>query len=112
MRLYRIGRGFRLFDFARFSQYTSSMARSGVSTFDLLGDLPSGQRTLMRLFLRRVQMTASELEAALAELPEEKRLSREESRAALEALLDQGWVRKTEQNGQVTYSVQQQSTSR
>lgn len=45
----------------------------GVSTFDLLGDMPSAQRTLMRLFLRRIEMNLTKLEAAVAELPEEAR---------------------------------------
>ncbi len=88
------------------------MGRPGISTFDLLGDLPGGQRTLMRLFLRRVQMTAPELDAALAGLPEEKRLTREEFRLALAALLDQGWINKQERDGQVIYTVQQQSAGR
>ena len=66
----------------------------------------------MRLFLRRVQMSASELDAAIAELPVEKRLSANDLQTALAALLDQGWLRKLEQNGQVTYTVQQLSNSR
>ena len=83
----------------------------GLSTFDLLGNLPAGQRTLMRLFLRRVRMSEAELNSAITELPEEKRLNREELRDALAALLTQGWIKQGEQNGQVIYTVQQQSTS-
>jgi hypothetical protein len=80
-----------------------------MSTFDLLGDLPSGQRTLMRIFLRRVQMSLSELDAAVAELPVEKRLTSDELRATLVILLEQGWLRQEEQNGQTVYTVQQAS---
>jgi hypothetical protein len=82
----------------------------GVSTFDLLGDMPSAQRTLMRLFLRRVQMNMAELESALAELPEDRRLSRDDLREALSALLEKSWIRKVEQNGETHYTVQQQSS--
>jgi hypothetical protein len=82
----------------------------GVSTFDLLGDMPSAQRTLMRLFLRRVQMNMAELESAMAELPEDRRLSRDDLREALSALLEKSWIRKVEQNGETHYTVQQQST--
>lgn len=82
----------------------------GVSTFDLLGDMPSAQRTLMRLFLRRVQMDEAELEAAVTELPEERRLSRDEIHDSLAVLLEKGWVRKVEQEGKTLYTVQQQSS--
>jgi len=84
----------------------------GLSTFDLLGDLPAAQRTLMRLFLKRIRMSADELDAAVAELPEEKRMTVEEFREALAALLNQGWIKQGEQNGRVTYTIQQLSTSR
>ena len=84
----------------------------GLSTFDLLGDLPAAQRTLMRLFLRRVTMSEAELTLEVAELPEEKRLRGEEIREALVALVLQGWIKMEEKNGQAVYTVQQQSTKR
>ena len=82
----------------------------GVSTFDLLGDMPSAQRTLMRLFLRRIEMNLTELEAAVAELPEERRLSRDEIHESLAVLLEKGWIRKVEQDGKERYTVQQLSS--
>lgn len=82
---------------------------SGISTFDLLGDMPPAQRTLMRLFLRQVEMTMAELEAAVAKLPEERRLSKDEILETLAVLLDKGWVRKVEQDGREQYTVQQLS---
>ena len=84
----------------------------GLSAFDLLGDLPAAQRTLMRLFLRRVTMSAAELNMEVAELPEEKRLRGEDIREALAALVMQGWIKMEEKNGQAVYTVQQQSTKR
>jgi hypothetical protein len=88
------------------------MGHSGLSTFDLLGDIPASQRTLMRLFLRRIEMSAAELEQAVAELPEEKRMKGEELEEALAVLLNQGWLVHLEQNGQKVYSVKQQGSSR
>ncbi|RJP53727.1 MAG: hypothetical protein C4583_04140 [Anaerolineaceae bacterium] len=72
--------------------------------------MPASQRTLMRLFLRRVEMDLTELEAAVAELPEERRLSRDEIHDTLTILLEKGWVRKVEQDGGERYTVQQQSS--
>ena len=78
---------------------------SGVSTFDLLGDMPSAQRTLMRLFLRHITMSMTDLASRVGELPEEKRLSKEQIEDALAFLLKQGWVRKMEQNGTLLKTV-------
>ncbi|MEW5940986.1 MAG: hypothetical protein AB1750_15065 [Chloroflexota bacterium] len=83
------------------------MSSSGVSSFDLLGDIPSPQRALMRIFLRQVRMTAPEVEAAVANLPEEKRLNEDQLKEALAALVERGWLKRTEENGQVTYQIQQ-----
>jgi predicted transcriptional regulator of viral defense system len=80
---------------------------SGLSSFDLLGDIPASQRTLMRLFLRRVRLTAEELDVAVTELPEEKRLTPDALRESMVALTERGWVKRAEENGQVVYSVQQ-----
>lgn len=64
----------------------------------------------MRLFLRRIEMNLTELEAAVAELPEERRLSRDEIHESLAVLLEKGWVRKVEQDGKERYTVQQLSS--
>jgi hypothetical protein len=84
----------------------------GISTFDLLGDIPAAQRTLMRIFLRRVSANEAELLQEIAELPEPKRLTLDEMRAALHDLLQQSWIRIENQDGQTIYTVQQQSTKR
>jgi len=81
-----------------------------MSTFDLLGDLPASQRTLMRLFLRRVQLSASDLDTAIAELPPEKRLTPDDLQATVAQLLAQGWLRQQERDGQIVYTVQQSNT--
>ena len=79
----------------------------GLSSFDLLGDMPAPQRVLMRLFLRQVRMSATDLNAAVANLPPEKQMTPEQQQEALAALMGRGWLKQMEENGQVVYSVQQ-----
>jgi len=62
----------------------------------------------MRLFLRHIKMTLTDLESRVGELPEEKRLSKEQIDESLAFLIKQGWVRKVEQNETELYTVQQQ----
>jgi hypothetical protein len=64
----------------------------------------------MKLFLRRIRLTPAELDTAVEELPEEKRISREELNEAMNALLELGWLKKVENDGQVLYTVQQITT--
>ena len=85
------------------------MARSGLSTFDLLGDMPSGNRTLMRLFLRNVEMSMEQLREAIADLPEDRQLTEDQLKESIDSLLEQGWIGQTEKDGRTVYSVQQQS---
>jgi len=79
----------------------------GVSSFDLLGDMPSTQRALMRIFLRQVRLSAADLDKAVANLPPEKQMTPEQAREALAALIERGWLKETNENGQVIYSVNQ-----
>lgn len=82
----------------------------GLSSFDLLGDIPPSHKTLMKLFLRRVQLSAADLETAVAQLPPEKAISQEDLRTAVAALLQQGWLKKSDQNGTIIYSIKQITT--
>jgi hypothetical protein len=82
----------------------------GLSSFDLLGDIPPSHKTLMKLFLRRVQLSAADLETAVAELPPEKAISKEDLRVAIAALVQQGWLKQSEQNGKIIYSIKQITT--
>ena len=82
----------------------------GLSSFDLLGTIPSTHKTVMKIFLRRIQVSAAELDAAVAELPEEKRMTKEQLSEALTALLELKWIKLVEKNGQMVYSVQQITT--
>ena len=82
----------------------------GLSSFDLLGDIPASHKTLMKIFLRRVQLTATELDTAVSELPPEKSITKEELNAAVDALVKQGWLKMKEQNGKIIYSIKQITT--
>jgi len=83
----------------------------GVSTFDLLGDMPSPQRTLVRLFLRHIKMSLTDLESKVGELPDDKRLTKEQIQDALQALTALGWIKRMDGSGEV-YSLQQIPSSR
>lgn len=79
----------------------------GLSSFDLLGNVPPTHKTVMKIFLRRIQVSMMELEAAVTELPEEKRMTKEQLSEALTSLLALGWIKQVEKNGQMVYTVQQ-----
>ena len=82
----------------------------GLSSFDLLGDVPPTHKTVMKIFLRRIILSPDELVAAVAELPEEKRITKEQLDEAIQALLGLGWLKQIEKNGQMVYTVQQITT--
>ena len=82
----------------------------GLSSFDLLGDVPPTHKTVMKIFLRRIILSPEELVAAVAELPEEKRMTKEQLDEAVQSLLGLGWLKQIEKNGQMVYTVQQITT--
>ena len=82
----------------------------GLSSFDLLGNVPPTHKTVMKIFLRRIILSPDELVTAVAELPEEKRMTKEQLDEAIQALLGLGWLKQIEKNGQMFYTVQQITT--
>lgn len=82
-----------------------------MNTFDLLGDMPSEQRTIMRLFLRNIEMSLGELQKAIEALPEEKHMNQETIEQTLENLIQKNWVERIEENGEIVYSVVQKRGS-
>ena len=48
-----------------------------------------------------------QLETAVAALPPEKQMTPEQLQDALGALIERGWIKRTEESGDVVYSVQQ-----
>jgi len=65
--------------------------------------LPSLQRQIMRLLLRELEVKEPELQAAMAELPEDKRPSQEELTNAMKELIREGWVIRMGESEVVTY---------
>jgi hypothetical protein len=63
----------------------------GLSILDL-ADLPAGQRKLMRLMLREVELTDRELREAVASWPEEDHMSDDELKSTLDALVSNLWL--------------------
>ncbi|MDH5506385.1 MAG: hypothetical protein OEZ02_04125 [Anaerolineae bacterium] len=63
----------------------------GLSPLDLK-DLPSPLRKIMRIMLRKVEITSAELFVAVGEMPEDDRLNKDELLEVLKALIKQGWL--------------------
>ena len=76
----------------------------GISALDL-AKLPRNQRKIVRVLLRGVQMTYSDLCRAVEEMPEADRMRRAELDEALEALNEQGWLKRVSDQHITTYRV-------
>ena len=76
----------------------------GMSSLDLLGDIPRGERVLLKIFLRNPVLSKEEYIQIVEELPEKKNLSVEEISAALAGLLKRGWIEQFEKS----YTLRQQ----
>jgi len=75
-----------------------------ITPLDLI-DLPPVQYRVMRLMLRQGQMTYPQLDKANAALSETERLSRDELDAALQTLIEQGWLVQSDEEPALTYKV-------
>ncbi len=75
----------------------------GISILDL-AKLPPNQRKIMRVLLRKVEMTYSDLCKAAEAMPEADRMDQGELDEALETLCKQGWLTRTSDQD-VTYKV-------
>jgi hypothetical protein len=76
----------------------------GISTIDI-AQLPPNLRKVMRIMLREVEISQENLEAKIADLPEQSRMSRGDLTLALAELTQQGWLIKRGLGKQVTYQV-------
>ncbi len=76
----------------------------GMSSLDLLGDIPRGERVLLKIFLRNPVLSKEEYTQIIEELPEKKNLSVEEISEALTGLLKRGWIEEFEKG----YTLRQQ----
>ena len=63
----------------------------GISALDL-ADLPPALRKIMRLMLRQIRMSYTQLLDAIEQMPEGERLNRADLDEALQKLSDQAWL--------------------
>jgi len=78
--------------------------KAGLSTLDLMGSSPSVNR-VVRMMLKKPQMTYRELLEIATQLPEEKRLSAQTLQEALDTLIGMGWLGKTGEGDDAVYHV-------
>lgn len=76
----------------------------GISPLDLAA-LPPRLRKIMRLMLREVEMTYSQLREETAKMAEADRLNDAELKEALESLTKQSWLIELGQEELITYKV-------
>ncbi len=65
---------------------------SGVSSLDLLGDIPRGERILLKIFLRNTSLSKKEFKQLVENLQEKKGLSSKDVDESLSGLLKRGWL--------------------
>ncbi len=75
-----------------------------LSTVDMMS-LPTPVRRVIRILLRKNEMTYSDLRRTLDQLPAEQRIRQEEMDEALDALCKLGWIRQMESATNVTYCI-------
>lgn len=90
--------------FLEWFQSDASTQGSGVTTLDL-ADLPSPLPRLMRLMLRRVEMTRAEISDEIGRFPDSDRLTAEELDEALSGLMTHGWITSSAEASEPTYRV-------
>ncbi len=86
------------------NQIEDRAKEGGISPLDLAA-LPPRLRKIMRLMLREVEMTHTQLKEATANMPEADRLSEPELKEALDSLTSQSWLVKMGQDELITYKV-------
>jgi hypothetical protein len=80
------------------------MGGTGLSTLDLMGSSPSVNR-VVRIMLKKNQMSYAELLAAVTDLPPEKRLTAEVLQEALNTLIQMEWLEKNGEGSDAVYNV-------
>ena len=76
----------------------------GITALDI-ADLPPTLRKIMRLMLRELQQSYSQLTEAIAALPEKERLAAKDLDEALNALSTQSWLIRIGQGEKAIYKV-------
>ena len=76
----------------------------GITALDL-ADLPPALRKIMRLMLRKLQMSYPQLCEAMDQMPEADRLTRDDLDKALYALYQQSWLTRLGEGTKAIYKV-------
>jgi hypothetical protein len=76
----------------------------GITPLDMV-DLPPALRKIMRVMLRRVQMSYPDLMEAMKGVPEKERLSPDELEEAIATLVEQSWLMKIGEDERAIYKV-------
>jgi hypothetical protein len=79
-------------------------SEGGITALDMV-DLPPTLRKIMRLMLRKLQLSYPQLLETSAAFPENERLSNKDLDEALEALTVQGWLVRIGQGEKAIYKV-------
>ncbi len=90
--------------FDRLKKLLEERESQGITALDL-ADLPDDYKRIMLMILREAQMTYPELCAAIDNLPEADRISREKLDETLETLLEDNWLIRLGMEGLHTYKV-------
>jgi hypothetical protein len=86
------------------SKIEDKQKEGGITALDL-ADLPPALRKIMRLMLRKLQMTYPQLCETMDAMPEGERLSRDDLNNALEALYQQSWLTRLGEGQKAIYKV-------
>ncbi len=76
----------------------------GITALDLV-DLPPSLRDIMRLMLRRLEISYPDLCEVMDAMPEKRRMSRKELDSALNTLTRQFWLVRMGEGEKATYKV-------
>lgn len=85
-------------------QISDKQKEGGITALDL-ADLPPALRKIMRLMLRKLQMSYPQLCEAMDDLPENDRLSIKELDDALKMLAKQAWLIQIGEGKKAIYKV-------
>lgn len=85
-------------------QIDDKRKEGGITVLDL-ADLPPALRKIMKLMLRQLQMRYPQLSAAMDQLPDDERLTRDNLDKALEKLVAQAWLIQIGKGERAIYKV-------
>jgi hypothetical protein len=85
-------------------QIEDKQTEGGITALDL-ADLPPALRKIMRLMLRELQLSRSEITNAVASFPDSEQLARKDLDEALDTLSRQAWLIRIGEGEKAIYKV-------